>query len=281
MSKLNKLPSIVSLVTCALLFANPSYANLDEAIEQFNNGEHAAATKLFKDANANVQETAIANSFLGRIAFQNEEYKQAEKLIAQAQKSAPASAKVQANYGILMAGLAQQANIFKKLGYAKKSLAGFKLASELEPDNLSYHQNLMSYYLGAPGIAGGDNDLALEEAKAIAKLDGIRGILAHFSVYQATEDTAAIELMLNSFTEEQKRNPDILLYSGLYYQSTKDYSQAIEKFSLSIQHADADENQTYQASKYSALYQIGRTSVLSELKLAWLHCKNIFKLRPH
>ncbi|MCF6226381.1 MAG: hypothetical protein L3J22_08800 [Xanthomonadales bacterium] len=263
MSKCNKLLAVIGLATCALLLiTTTSYASLDEAIEQFNNGELETATTLFNNANANLHETAIANSFLGRIAFQDEDYKQAEKLIVKAHKSAPTSAKVQSNYGILMAAIAQQASIFKKLGYAKKSLSGFKQASELEPDNLNYRQNLMGYYLGAPGIAGGDNDLALEQAKAIGTLDAKRGLQARFSVYQATDDTAAIESLLASLTETQNRDPDILLSVGLYFQSTKDYGKAIEQFELSIAHASDEE--TYQRSKYSALYQIGRTSVVSE-----------------
>ncbi|GAB2907280.1 hypothetical protein [Rheinheimera gaetbuli] len=49
---------------------------------------------------------------------------------------------------------------FLALSYAKKSLPCLEQAVALQPHNISYSKGLMSFYLGAPGIAGGDKQLA-------------------------------------------------------------------------------------------------------------------------
>jgi len=245
-----------------LLLSNFAVASIDEARESFNKGEIKQAEKLFTQALETADNTAIASSYLGRISIRNTDFDSAKDYALKAHKLSPNNAEVESNYAIVMASMAQQANIFKKLGYAKKSLAGFSKAVELEPENVNYRQSLMSYYIGAPGIAGGDNDLALQQALAIRQLDEMAGLQALLTVYSATEDEAAIKKLFAGLTPEQQQNPELLFMQGLYSQSSKQYDLATEQFKQAISFSGSED--AYKATKFGALYQIGRTSVLSK-----------------
>ena len=65
---------------------------------------------------------------------------------------------------------AQNANWFRAMGLAKKTLAQLEIAVSLDPDNLQYLDDLKDYYRDAPGFLGGDGDKAREIEALIKKI---------------------------------------------------------------------------------------------------------------
>ena len=250
------------LICLSFLLSSVIFATMEEAKVLLKKGELSAAKVLFEAELKEPHINPVASSWLARIAWQDKDFDIAEKLANKAVKKLPESAEIQSNYGIIMANLAQTSSVFSKFGYAKKTLSGFSKAVSIEPENIIYRQNLMAYHLAAPGIAGGDKEIALEQANAINELDIKQGLQALLSVYMATENEAAIQALFAGMTEEQKQDPDILLTYGLYQQTTEKYDQALIQFQHAITYATDQEE--FQSSKYGALYQLGRTSVLSK-----------------
>jgi len=224
------------------------------------------AKVLFEAERNSTQITPIANSYLARIAWRDKDFDAAEKLINKAIKKLPASAEVQSNYGIIMANLAQTSSVFSKFGYAKKSLSGFTKAVSIEPENINYRQSLLAYHIAAPGIVGGDKEIALEQAQAIKTLDTKQGLEALLNVYTVMEDEAAIQVLFAEMTNEQKQDPDILYSYGLQQQSAENYTAALAQFQQAF--TNAADRAEFQSSKYAALYQLGRTSVLSNQNIS-------------
>ena len=65
---------------------------------------------------------------------------------------------------------AQDANWFRAMGLAKKTLTQLEIAVSLDPDNLQYLDDLKDYYRDAPGFLGGDSDKARAIEALIKKI---------------------------------------------------------------------------------------------------------------
>lgn len=79
---------------------------------------------------------------------------------------------IEAHYlsGFVFLSLVGEVNIFRKIGMAKKSLASWNTVLALDEQHVNALFSVFSFYLHAPGIAGGDLELAeksLAELKAI------------------------------------------------------------------------------------------------------------------
>ena len=186
----------------------------------------------------------------------------AEKHIEKALAKAPNNAEVQFLCGRIMGQQAEDA-IFSALSYAKKSLACLKQAVDLQPENTAYRKGLMSFYLGAPGIAGGDNALAWQQVEQIAQLDTLQGTLAKLSYYRQTEQTAQYQQLLLQSRTNHPEQAEFHYRHGLVLQESKHYADAFNAFTAATQ-ATQDEEGMYQLN---AWYQIGRTALFSEQQL--------------
>ena len=186
----------------------------------------------------------------------------AEKHIDKALAEAPQNAEVQFICGRIMGQQAENA-IFSALSYAKKSLACLEQAVALQPSNISYRKGIMSFYLGAPGIAGGDRQLAWQQVEQITQLDTLQGTLAKLSYYRQTEQTAQYQQLLVQSRENHPEQAEFHYRHGLVLQEGKHYADAFNAFAAATQ-APQDEESIYQLN---AWYQIGRTALFSEQQL--------------
>lgn len=159
--------------------------------------------------------------------------------------------------------MGQQAanSIFSALSYAGKSLDSFEQAVALAPTNIDYQLGLLSFYVQAPSIAGGDMDKAKQVAQAITALDPIEGLKANVMVYTALEDKPGLELLLQEGLAQHSDDPWFLFNAGMIKQNHQEYAQAIGL--LSQVPLDA-ENEEYQQRYFSAQYQIGKTAILAQ-----------------
>lgn len=186
----------------------------------------------------------------------------AEKHIEKALAKAPNNAEVQFLCGRIMGQQAENA-IFSALSYAKKSLRCLEQAVALQPENTLYRKGLMSFYLGAPGIAGGDKKLAWQEAEQIAQLNALQGTLAKLSYYRQTEQTEQHQQLLAQSAQKYPEQAELHYRHGLVLQENKQYADAFTAFAAATQ-APHDEETIYQ---FNAWYQIGRTALFSEQQL--------------
>ncbi|NVK58150.1 MAG: tetratricopeptide repeat protein [Alteromonadaceae bacterium] len=183
----------------------------------------------------------------------------AEELLEELLAKSPDSAAAHFLCGQVMGQQASNA-IFSALSYAGKSLDCFKKAVELAPENPDYRFGLMIYYLSAPGIAGGDSDLAWEQASAIDDIDAVIGIRAKLRFYRQTENKQAYTELLHGAQKAYPEHAEFHYLQGLYLQEEAQFAEALEAFNHAVA-ASVDQAQYYQLS---ALYQIGRNAVFSK-----------------
>jgi len=192
----------------------------------------------------------------------NSDLDRAEKHIEQALELAPQNAEIQFVCGKIMSKQASDA-IFSALSYANRSLDCFKSAVALSPTNIEYRSGLMSFYLGAPSIAGGDEELAFEQVQAIEKLDALRGARAKLRFFREVEDSNSFEEVLRKGVSAFPNHSEFYYRLGLFLQENKQYDEANQQFLLSIKAGIDDELEF----KLNAWYQVGRTALFSETNL--------------
>jgi tetratricopeptide (TPR) repeat protein len=170
------------------------------------------AEKKFPEAQAALEQLAAAEpknveakKQLGELAFRRGDAEKAvayyEQVVQLEPKSSPLARRLGEAYGFA----AQKAGVLSKWGLAKKCLAAFQRAVELDPQNVDAHYSLFDYYRQAPGVAGGGTDKALAEAAAIKRLDAARGRIAFATVYAEEKQ---FDRALAEFDEVLKTNPD-------------------------------------------------------------------------
>lgn len=154
---------------------------------------------------------AEVHYYLGQIALERDDAETAVRELERSVALDPVIARAHNALGDAYGRSAQKAGIFSQFSLARKCLAEFERAADLEPDNVDFHESLFAYFLQAPKLVGGGLENAEDQAAAIEKLDLKRGRLAYAAVYVAEQkyDRALTEL-----DEVLKTSPDD--YVALY-----------------------------------------------------------------
>jgi tetratricopeptide (TPR) repeat protein len=269
---MNNFAKLLPLISALSIFSGHATTvmtdtQLQRAEQLFVQEKLPQAKKTFKEVLSQNKSSSKALAYLARISAKQNNFDDAEDYIKDALKLAPKDAFIQNLSGKIYGSIAQNASIFSALGYAKKCLKGFRKAVELSPDNIDYQQMLISYYIGAPSIAGGDDELAMQHAQAINKLDKKQGYIAIGEVLLAQENNKALALHLANTPTNLQNDAEVLLGKGFIYQKQKDYPQALVYFQRAAENAINSDEET-QTIKYQALYQLGKTSDISKQQLA-------------
>lgn len=148
-------------------------------------------------------------------------------------------------------------SMFKKLGYAKRVLAQYHRAIELDPGNVDARGSLAEYYFNAPGIAGGDFDLGMEQVEEVTKRDPKLGHMLSAEAHVAREQPAEAEKALRAAMAADPADPLPRYRLGLLHHAEKNWTAAFEVLEAAVR--DTDDPR--------CLYQLGRTSVLSGQRL--------------
>jgi tetratricopeptide (TPR) repeat protein len=165
----------------------------------------AEAQQAFEKLAAADPRNPDVHHYLGQLANRRNDPGTALRHFEAAVAAAPRAGRHQHGLGDALGRLAQQAPVFSKFGLAKKCLAAYQRAVELEPDNVDFRLSLFEFYRQAPGIAGGGFDKAAAQAEAIKRLDPVRGRIAFATLYAGEKqyDRAFAE-----FDEVLRAHPD-------------------------------------------------------------------------
>jgi tetratricopeptide (TPR) repeat protein len=118
-----------------------------------------------------------------KAALDRDDNEKAADLLEQAIKINPRNPETHLMLASAYGDLAQKAGIFKQASLGKKAKAELERTVELDPRNFEARNGLISFYLMAPGIIGGSEEKALEQAAEIRKIDALRGHRAYARVY--------------------------------------------------------------------------------------------------
>lgn len=192
---------------------------------------------------------AAAQYYLGRVAFDEKKYSDAEVFFESAIKANDKVSEYHNWYGNTLGSIAANANVLKQAMLAPKMKNAWEKAVQLDPKTVDARESLIQYYLQAPAIAGGSVDKAIEMANEIKKIKPAEGHRQLGNIYYREK----------KFTEAEKEfvamaKADVTYTSGLanYYVLQKQYEKAFAVFEELLTQNPNDMVTTYQIGKLSA-----------------------------
>jgi tetratricopeptide (TPR) repeat protein len=162
-------------------------SDLARALDCYHARRYTEARTLFVELARERPADLEIEFYLGRLALWFDDEVNALVHLERACRVAPDDARVVNALGDAYGLAAQNAPLLAKLGWARKCLAAYTRAVELEPRNLAFRWSLLGYYCVAPRLAGGGAEKALVQANEIAKLDAMSGRIARSTLALADE----------------------------------------------------------------------------------------------
>jgi tetratricopeptide (TPR) repeat protein len=243
------------LLSVSLAAANAGETTaLDHGISLWEARELDAAIEILEQAAAKESAGGQAHYYTGRAWFDKGHFKEAAGWLEKAVEMDPGNAVYHQWLGRAYANWASDANIFRKMSLAGDIRREAQKAVELAPDNIEMRNDLITFYLQAPGVAGGSTDKALEQAKKIQTLDAVQGHFAFGRIYEKKEQNEKAEAEYRSAIKLAPGEASSYYRLAYLCQRRDDFDGAHETFTA-LAEAKPDE--------MGALYQIGRNGALS------------------
>lgn len=252
------LAALLLVTVASAASAAPAAGPLAPGIQAFDARRFDEARKFFAPYAAAHPQDADAAFYLGRALLGLRQTDDAVDWLEKAAKLAPRRSDVYLSLARAYGRAAQEASLLRKPGLAKDAHTAWLKAVELDPENLDAREDLVTFYLVAPGFMGGSVDKAREQAGEIAKRDAVRGAIARASIAMNQKDAAAAERIVQEALAKHPGEPRLRLSLGQFYQSQERWDAAFEVFDAMLA-SDAD--------NWDALYQVGRTAALSGQRL--------------
>lgn len=174
-----------------LLLAVTSMAcarDLEQARKLYNRTDYEGALAALE---ALPQKNAEVYGLMGRSLYMKGEFKKASEAYEKALAAEPSSSTYAHWLGKAYGKRAETASPFTAPGYASKTRQNFEKAVALDPKNIEAMNDLMEYYLQAPGFLGGGFGKAVSLAEKIAAADKIEGYYAQARLAEKRKEYGA------------------------------------------------------------------------------------------
>jgi tetratricopeptide (TPR) repeat protein len=243
--------------------------------------KYAEAAAFYSSAVEKDKKDAEAFYYLAVSLQRQQKLDEAEDAVDEAIDLNERVAKYHLTRGQILGMQAMTANVLSQGLLAPKIKNAFLKASELDPTNVEARQALYNYYVMAPGIMGGSEEKAFDQAKAVVKLDPFAGHMMMANYYgRVKKDTAEAEQQLRKaiaaepgrglgykqlgylfmnrkqfakaydqmqrYIDAEPKNPDSYDSFADVLKAEQKYDQAIEKY-----HYALSVDKTYSPSIYS------------------------------
>lgn len=246
---------MIKLVTIlSSLFFSSVYAS--EAVDAFDRGDYANAKSLFRTHT----DKAESNLYLGRMAFNENDLDLAEIYLEKAITARPNHAEYHFWFAMMSARQAGSASIFSALGYATDARNHYERALVIEPTHFGALRGLTEFYANAPSFGGGDIDKAYEMLERLYEADPLEGFSIHMDILRKEDKTHEALKLADEMAARHNGSSRVLTKVGFAYQNAEQYGKAMELFE---QAAALEPDDSNKSSSRSALYQIGKTAMLS------------------
>jgi tetratricopeptide (TPR) repeat protein len=229
----------------------------DPGMQMLGVENYTGAQAYFQDQLQKDPKNAAATADMAKVYLAEGQSKTGVEWVQKAIAIAPNDATYQLLLGDAYGIYINDVGFFSKLGVAHKILAAYQQAVQLDPNSADAHSSLATYYIVAPGMAGGSTDKANEQILILDKIDPIQAANARARMALKDKDYQKAEEYLRSAVKLDKTGKSDLQL-GLVLGSQKHYSEAIAAFEDGIQKDPTD------SSNY---YQVGRAALIGNIHI--------------
>ncbi len=206
-------------------------ADLDRAQKLYDRTEYPAALEVLSKSPE--PKGGAAWELAGKANYQLGEFKKAIEAFEKATQAEPNNSRYQNWLGRAWGRRAETSNPLAAPGYASKARQSFERAVQLNPKDQDAVNDLLSYYLEAPGFLGGGLDKAMALAEKVKTIDpaGYHSALAQIAERQKQYDLAEGQLRRAAALAPKQvgRVVDLakfLARRGKYNDSDREFQQA-------------------------------------------------------
>lgn len=268
-----------------------SQTKFEKAVRLFESGKKVQSRPLFLDAVKEDPRNAEAYYYLGTLTI-DIDYNAAIDYLENAVNLNGTVAKYHFMLGNAYGTKAQRGGVFGKLSAASNCKEQYLIAINLDAKFTEARENMIEFYLQAPGIVGGSVEKAVAEADMIKTYDPYAGYLAEARVHEYQKERVkqeecyrkAISIDPKNFTayralwllymdENNVKQADdlfkkaivsvsntseIFFQMGLYYLKKNEYAKGYEMFETALKK---------DPKNYAVYYQLAKVDLLSGTNL--------------
>lgn len=245
--------SILAIGMFAALFsASAARAqSLDAGVKLYEAKRYPEAKAFFAPYAENNAEAAY---YMGRVAISMNEDDQAAGWFEKATKMNPNSSVYFDWYGRALGNQAVHMSRFKLPFFAPKVKAAFEKAVALDPNNIDAREDVMQYYIRAPGFVGGSRQKARETAMEIKKRNAYRGGFDVAAVCVGDKDFACAERELVALMDAYPDSATVHSQLAAFYANQKQFDRSF---------AVIDARLKTNPNDMAAVFALGRSGALS------------------
>lgn len=160
-----------------LLLSAPIAANnlaAKPALETFYSAESRAdyidALTQFRDLHERHPEDPELAYYLGRSLYHQRQLEEADEVLSSNIERYPEHVESHYVLGSVKLTRVSEVSVFRKIGMAKAAIGAWEQTVELDPDHVEALYGVVEFYFNAPGMAGGDKELAETRLAELAEL---------------------------------------------------------------------------------------------------------------
>src|SRR3982074_3826786 len=227
------------LVVFLLLIAASTASVADSAKDMLGPGRIDEAIADLTSRLSSAPADAESSNLLCRAYYALGDWDRAESFCRKAVSIQPDNSRFRLWLGRVYGEKADRANFLAAAGLAGKVRGEFERAVQLDPKDLDARLDLAEFYLAAPGIVGGGEPKAREQAPSIATLTPARERWVDARIAEHKKDAATAEREYHQYIDLSKGDAEAWLNLALFLRRQKrlpEMEQAIVKLSQSPSH---------------------------------------------
>lgn len=151
---------------------------------------------------------------------------EAEKLAENAVAANPKDARYHYRLAEISGIKAQKASVLHQMGLARKFKREADAALAIDPNHVRALDMMMSFYLEAPGIVGGDKAKARAMAERLMKIDPVEGYRAQVTLARYEKQPDRIEGLLRKSVEASPASYEAHMDLGSWCANQKKFDEA-------------------------------------------------------
>ena len=195
---------------------------------------------------------AKANVYLGRAWIAEGDSEHAIPPLQKAVALEPKSSDAHMWLGRAMAQKAQKANFFQQASLAPKIHKAFEEAVALDPASVEARLSLMDFYLLAPGIMGGSDAKAREQAAEIRRRDPLKGYQAFGRIAEHDKKFDAAEAEYEKASREFPQKKEPFLWRANLAARQKQYARGFDVLESLVKTLPGDETVYFTVGRFGA-----------------------------
>ena len=238
-----KLPLLLALAIAGWAGAA---GDIEQALKLYHLTEYEQSLAILQTI---PQKDAPVYELLGRNYYMMGDFKKATDSLERAESADPHNSQYALWLGRAYGRRAETSNPFSAVAHASKARQYFEKAVQLDPTSIEALNDLLEYYLEAPGFLGGGWEKAKATAARIAQVDPAEGHYAQATLAEKRKEMASAEEQLRHAIElaphQVGRFIDLarlLAKQGRYQESDQSFARAeqIAPDSPKLMYAKAD-----------------------------------------